>query len=76
MSKRVSDAEMMRRARTQMREHGKQPAWCLTHNEFAWLYDDDSVGCWYDRIVESSFNEHEVRPIGFAPTRRRRWETR
>lgn len=40
----------------------KRPAWCVLHNDFAWIWGDGSEGCWYDCVTESS-NEHDIVPI-------------
>lgn len=32
----------------------RQPWWCATHDDFAWLYDDGSLGCLGACILEES----------------------
>lgn len=39
--------------------------WCDTHDQPAWDYDDGSVQCMYDLIVESC-NEHVLGPVLLA----------
>lgn len=34
--------------------HGfvQRPGWCITHNDFAWVYGDGGVNCFYCCVVE------------------------
>jgi hypothetical protein len=41
----------------------RKPHWCVTHSEFAWVYDDDSKTCMYDVITEGYSDDHELRPL-------------
>lgn len=43
-------------------KEGAVAAWCSTHNDLAWLYEDGSVGCYYDAVTESH-NEHDAAPL-------------
>lgn len=30
----------------------KRAGWCQKHGDFAWEYDDGSIACWYQDIVD------------------------
>lgn len=40
----------------------RQAAWCITHQEFAWLYGDNGVECLYCLSVETSSVRCKVEP--------------
>lgn len=40
--------------------------WCGLHGEPAWVYDDGSVKCWWEDIVETSTDEHVLFEIDQA----------
>ena len=52
----------------------RRPMWCHTHQEFAWEYDDGSVACWFDCIVEASSDDHDVTPIAKPYGVNYRWD--
>lgn len=45
------------------RERGEKPAWCMEHQDFAWLYDDGSGHCFYEQIVEGSGTDCRLKPL-------------
>jgi len=40
-----------------------RPAWCEEHEDFAWMYDDGSGGCFYTCIVETGSSECRLVPL-------------
>lgn len=48
----------------QATEHGPRIlVWCATHQEVAWEYDDSSVGCMMDLLLEQHTTEHAIEAI-------------
>lgn len=45
--------------------------WCNTHEEPGWLYSDGSKACWWESIVETSTDEHDLVPLVVRPRKSR-----
>jgi len=43
-----------------MKEHDASLKWCKTHDSAALIYEDGSVSCWWESIVETKVDNHEL----------------
>jgi hypothetical protein len=58
---------------TKARAEGCRPGWCVVHSDFAWFYDDGSIGCVFDYIVEGAQEEcGEILPVKLEVIKGRR----
>jgi len=46
-----------------LKEKDAIAAWCYTHHNLAWEYDDGSTACMYDLIVETNSDYHQTKPL-------------
>lgn len=44
----------------------KKLSWCATHNDVCWLYDDGSIGCYYNKVVERDDGDCVAMPLPLA----------